>query len=332
MGKKTNYKLNPVLSLITETGGEFTVQDIADRAAVSYTTAIRAVQMSVDKGVVSYLRGNRPKIYRNENPSNPYQEILEISNKSKKTKKIKIEKPVIQIPVQEQFEMIEHITGMVIDGTAPSFLLTGKSGVGKTWTVRKQLEEYGLVKDVDYKWISGRASPMGLYEVLHNNPAGMNIFDDCDDVLKDSGSISILKSALDLYKTRIISWPGQGTKRAELEPSFEFTGQVIFISNLDFSKVADALTSRAFKVDVQLTPEQVIEKIKIIIENVTPNGLAMSLKYKQDALEALIELKDDILAMGKNLDIRAFEKACLLRQSAGENGWKSVKSMIKHQI
>jgi hypothetical protein len=319
------------IEFITSAGGNFTVQDIADRANVSYATAYQAVKIAVDQKIATYISGGRPKIYRNQHPADiPFHEIEDKSVKPEVLDPSEVMPSCI--PVQEQFAMIEHITGMVIDGTAPAFLLTGMAGIGKTWTVRKQLEEFGLTKDVDYKWISGRASPMGLYETLHNNPAGLNIFDDCDDVLRESGSINILKSALDLYKTRIISWPSRTIKGSDLESSFEFTGQVIFISNLDFSRVADALTSRAFKVDVYLTPEQVIEKIQLIIEDIKPNGFEMKMKYKEDALEAVINLKDEILAMGKNLDIRAFEKACLLRKSAGVSDWENIKSMIKYQI
>ena len=331
---KAPVAFNRAVSHIQEISGEFTIQDIAQILDISDGPVHKACAYLKEKGVLkarSNGKRGRGMIYSVLNTSIVIETAVEeVATTDPMAGPVTFQP--VYIPVREQFEMIDHITGMVIDGTAPAFLLTGMAGIGKTWTVRNQLEEYGMKQNLDYKWISGKASSMGLYEVLQKNPTGMNVFDDCDDVLKDSGALNILKTALDLKQTKTISWPGQGTKRAKLEPEFEFSGQVIFISNLNFADLADALTSRTFKVDVQLTPEQVIEKIQLIIKEITPNGLSMSMEYKEDALEALISLKDDILALGKNLDIRAFEKACLLRQSAGDSGWGAVKEMIKYQI
>lgn len=343
---KSNWKLDPVIDLINKTGGEFTINDIVDRMDVSRFTVGRAIDILLEKNNIEHVRGGRPKVYRNVNDipeptvvsSDPvHVEPTEDSDKKIPShydhKDIPVIPPDQLIPVKDQFKMIEHITGMVLDGIAPSFLLTGMAGVGKTYAVRQEVLARDLQKDIDYQWLSGCASPLGLFRVLHDNRDGIVIFDDCDDVLKKPGSINILKSALDLYKTRVISWPSKTVADAGMDEHFEFTGQVIFISNLQFARIADALTSRAFKVDVHLTPDQVIEKIYMIIEDITPNGQVMPLEYKMDALEAFVDLKDEIIGLGKNIDIRAFEKACLLRQSVGDSGaWNDVKKMVKYQI
>lgn len=327
-------------------GGEFTYQTVAEATNVSDSCASTHLNALVASGELLYRKESWTKLYCHtgtldtEAPPVVAPVVAPIVNQPVKVKKVKKVKKVIEpvvetrlISVTKQFEMISHIAGMVMDGVAPSFLLTGMAGVGKTYAVREELEARGLQKGVDYQWVSGKASPLGLFETLHNNREGIVIFDDCDDVLKIPGAIGILKSALDLYKTRVISWPSKCVSDRGLDEHFEFSGQVIFISNIDFSKLADALTSRAFKVDVYLTPDQVIEKLHMIIGDITPNGINMRMDYKQDALDAIVDLKDEILKLGKRLDIRAFEKACLLRQSAGDTGeWDHIKTMIQDQI
>ena len=311
-----------VVTFIESTDKEFTQSYLMGSLNINQAVASLACRKLVEKGILSYRQNGRVKIYSHSKNGETHVQNETTGNVIQ----------TLHVPVDVQFGMISHITNMVLDGTAPSFLLTGMAGIGKTYAVRKEIETRELVKDLDYRWVSGKASPLGLYSVLHDNRTGLVVFDDCDDVLKQPGALAILKSALDLYKVRTISWPSKTVKDAGMDESFEFTGQVIFISNLDFSRIADALTSRTFKVDVNLTPEQVIEKIKMIIHDITPNGLVMSMEYKHDALSALIELKDEILAIGKNLDLRAFEKVCLLRQSAGPDNWDIVKKMIKYQI
>jgi hypothetical protein len=236
------------------------------------------------------------------------------------------------IPADDQFEMLEHFTQMVIQGQCPSCLIAGMPGVGKTYTIMKEFEEAGLKKDEDYIWVSGKASPMGLYQVLHNNRNGKIIFDDCDDVLKDPTSINILKAALDLYKIRTISWYSKAVRNEDLEESFEFSGQVIFICNIDLGRIHKALRSRAFRVNIQLTPEEVIARIRKIMPNIEPNGEQMAMELKQDALNAMLELSPRILSMGKGIDIRTFNKACMLRASVDKAGWEKTQKYILYQL
>ena len=324
-----------IVNFVESNGKEFTVEGLANRLDISKQSVYNICNSLSDAGALSFRKDGRLKIFRKVDGvviEKPVEKSIEPIDYIEPASIVPTVEPLI-IPVQDQMDMIAHIAGMVIDGTAPSFLLTGMAGVGKTFEILKALQARGLKRGEDYKWISGKAAPMGVYRSLHDNRNSKIIFDDCDDVIKTKGCDGILKSVLDLKKVRTVSWPSKAIDDAGLEESFEFTGGIIFISNLPFTSIGGALSSRSFKVDVFLTPDQVIEKIKLIIHDIEPNGVPMDMEFKEDALETLIEIKDEVLALGKPLDLRAFEKACLLRESAEETGnWGRIRKMVKYQI
>ena len=106
-------------------------------------------------------------------------------------------------------------------------------GLGKTYTVEQKLAESG--KDFDI--IRGTVSGVGLYMALyHMRDGGVVVLDDCDAVFRDEEPLNILKIALDSSDKRIISWRKNASwlKDNDIPNSFEFTGSVVFCTNIDF--------------------------------------------------------------------------------------------------
>jgi hypothetical protein len=137
-----------------------------------------------------------------------------------------------------------------------------------------------------------------MYRTLFENNDKVVIFDDCDSVLQDKVSANILKAALDSYDKRIITWGSEGGfGEQDLPTCFEFKGQVLFISNMERSKVNQAILSRSLVVDLSMTKVEAIERMAGILETVLPE---YSMEIKQDALAFLDENK----AMVKDLNMR----------------------------
>lgn len=170
-----------------------------------------------------------------------------------------------------------------------------------TQTVKDTLSSLGMQKDTHYYFATGTATTAGLYELLFKNRHKLTVFDDCDAVFKEPESINILKGALDTYKIREISSLTKGNKfdsagmdekeiqetyesSGKLPNKFEFTGQIIFISNLPESKFDDALLSRALHVDVHLTKKELFERMSEIMRKLCPD---VTMEKKQEALEYL---------------------------------------------
>lgn len=159
--------------------------------------------------------------------------------------------------VEERYNYLSEFTTMVAKGLANSCIITGEGGLGKTFTTVNAIEETG----VEYVKISGYSTPRGLFETLYDNNGKLLLFDDCDSVLEDKVSQNILKIALDSNDERIVSWASRVPKGSSYPKEFEYTGRIIFISNLDQSKIPQALLTRGFKVDLTMTFEEKIERL-----------------------------------------------------------------------
>ena len=252
--------------------------------------------------------------------------------------------------IEERFGFLEELIGMVIDGDAKSLVISGEGGVGKTFTVLNTLKKAGkvncntifpniedlniVVEDEedeikgkvyaqinqpqgDYVVVKGHASPKALYRLLYENRNRTIVFDDCDKVLKDETAISLLKSALDSYEDRWVSWfIEQNFGESDLPMTFKFKGKIIFISNMKLAKIDEAVKTRCFKVDLSMSKPQRIERMRNVLDGVLPQ---VELDHKQDALALLEEnmnLTDDI-------NFRSLMNLITIRNS-GSKDWKKL--------
>ena len=91
-------------------------------------------------------------------------------------------------------------------------------------------------------------------------------------------AVHMLKAALDSYDTRKLSYIStKPLKDAYGDPvprHFEFTGKIIFISNISQSKLDEAIKSRSFVSDISMNTKQMfqsIDDLKNQIETKIPN-------------------------------------------------------------
>jgi hypothetical protein len=198
------------------------------------------------------------------------------------------------------FEDLATYIDMVIKGTQPSLLITGSPGVGKTYTVLKQLKDAGLKKGVDFIHVKGRSTAAGMYITLYEENGKLIVFDDCDSVFGNADGVNVLKGALDSYGERDISWlvgrPLKDSSGKTVPKHFTFTGRVIFISNLPQRKIDDAIKSRSFVLEVALTPEDMLKKMRKDLPNVHPE---IPLPIREDALEFI----ESVSKKSKNLEL-----------------------------
>ena len=240
--------------------------------------------------------------------------------------------------INERFEFVENLVQMIASGLQPSAVITGEGGLGKTYTVNKTLIASGL-KDLSelgaleegsvvrrtkaFVSIKGYSTPKGLYRTLYENKDSVIVFDDCDSILKDPVALNLLKSALDSYGKRIISWMAEGFgKDDDLPRSFEFKGRVIFISNLSQDKIDQAIRSRSMMVDLTMNEDQKIERMETIAqsEEFLPE---FTVEYKKDALDLIRSLKDD----AKEISLRTLISVTKIRASGNKN-WKGMATYI----
>jgi hypothetical protein len=233
----------------------------------------------------------------------------------------------VAFPINQRFEFVSDLVEMVATQQTPSCIITGEGGLGKSHTVTQTLEKIGLtdVSEIEagiecppgtYRVIKGYSTAKGLYRILYENKDGIIVFDDCDSILKDPDALNILKGALDSYSKRLITW--NTSVDTELPRSFCFNGGIIFISNLSPEKLDQALKSRSMNVDLTMTLDQKIDRMKFIIEEPSflPN-VPMASKF--EALEVVDRYKQE----ANEISLRSLITVCKIKQS-GKSNWQDL--------
>lgn len=233
-----------------------------------------------------------------------------------------------EFSINERFGFVEKLVGMVASGVQQSAVITGRGGLGKTYTVSKALSAGGYTDisgcdtmEIDpefnaFRVVKGYSSPRGLYRTLYENNNGIIVFDDCDSVLENPASLNVLKAALDSYDQRIVTWNVEA-KGDDLPTSFEFTGGIIFISNKAQNEIDQAIRSRSMLVDLTMTPDEMVERMCYIASQ--PSFMPeFGDDEKMDALEFLSENRDKI----KDMSLRSLITVTKIR--AANNDWRDL--------
>jgi hypothetical protein len=277
---------------------------------------------------------------------------LPIRLERKKSEKRKQIKNVLYSSFEIKEIGIDDYYGFELDGNH-LYLLGDFTITHNTQTVKDTLASLGLNKDVDYYFSTGTATTAGLYELLYKNRNKLLIFDDCDAVFKDPESVNILKGALDTYDIREISkltksntfdslgmsdeeMAEEVERSGKLPNKFDFTGQVIFISNLPESKFDKALLSRSLHVDVHLNREELLERMRLIMRRLAPD---VEFDKKVEALEFLSDICDkyptkfdlNIRTLIHAINLRAHNEQMIQVGDKEEPVWKLLirKYLIK---
>lgn len=171
--------------------------------------------------------------------------------------------------IADRFEILEEMTMAAIQNDIRGMIVVGPPGVGKSFSVIKQLERAHLFDQVAdraprYDIIKGAITPIGLYCQLYKNSAANHVlmFDDCDSILTDELSLNLLKAALDSGKKRKLCWNAEShaLRNEGIPDNFDFKGSVIFITNLNFDHIRSkklqdhlaALQSRCHYLDLTM--------------------------------------------------------------------------------
>jgi hypothetical protein len=170
----------------------------------------------------------------------------------------------------------------------------------------------------DYVVVKGFSTARGLYQTLWDNNGKLIIFDDTDAILKgDKVALNILKAALDSYGKRTISWNAMMSASDDTPNCFDFTGKIIFLSNLSQAEMDGAVKSRSLLIDLHMTNHEIIEHMENIIDSFLPNELDMDSK-----LMSLEFIKTHINEI-PNLNMRTWIKVGRICKSFPDN-WEEL--------
>lgn len=254
--------------------------------------------------------------------------------------------------IDEKFEEFERIIKTSVTNYKDCFcnglILTGAPGTGKTYNIKKWLNE--LVESGQlggYDEFSGKISPITLFQVMNdasNKENNVLLLDDCD-VFTQPESLNILKAALNTNTNnnsdgtgfRKVSYGTKGQVK-----SFEFKSYLIMITNENFQRegnndISDhlkAVLDRIHLMSVTLTPEDVNIKNLSIVEEFINNNSTLKERTKNELAKVFHEEISQFIEYGCfekckiNLSIRFFMKLADLIILFG-NSWKSFSTDYK---
>lgn len=220
--------------------------------------------------------------------------------------------------INQKFDILNNLTSMVVNEFTPSLIVTGQGGLGKTHSVTKTIENNELSED-EFIFFKGYSTARGLYNALYDNNGKLIVFDDCDSILEDKVAINILKSALDSYDKRTLTWMAKMSKNDEYPQQFDFTGRIIFISNKTKSSIDQAILSRSLTVDLTMSSDEKIERMSFVLDRILPE---YELEVKQEALQFLSENKTN-----DNINFRTLIMISKIRKAFSDN-WKEMATYM----
>lgn len=187
--------------------------------------------------------------------------------------------------IEKRFSMLGILGEAVVQGNVNSLMVAGAPGVGKTYELERRLENSLNNGDIQsYESIKGTISALILYKKLYENKdkGQVVLLDDVDRIFGDEEAMNILKAALDSSVVRKVCWSKNSRFLQDegVPNSFDYSGQVIFITNTNPDRVIakdgrmsphmNALISRCVFLDLCIhDSNEILIRIEQVIKNST---------------------------------------------------------------
>jgi RNase adaptor protein for sRNA GlmZ degradation len=150
-----------------------------------------------------------------------------------------------QTDIDVYYEKLRNCIEVMLNSNDFNLLIvSGNGGMGKTVQIKKFLCQM----NADFSYLCGHTTPYQLYRILYENSDKVIVFDDCNPILENTTSISLLLQACDTRKLRVVMW--NTSKKTDISKRFEFNGKIIIITNKSFEQIYEPLLSRSIKCEV----------------------------------------------------------------------------------
>lgn len=249
------------------------------------------------------------------------QAIIEMPSGNERTVSLKELEAPLNPDINTRFHYFEKMVKLALNRRIPSLIVAGKGGIGKSFTLSNMIKSEEL-EEADYMVIKGYSTALALYETLYNYSNKIVVFDDCDSILKDSNALNILKSVLDSYSERKVSWLTSGSRRVSSAPPYYiFSGTVIFLSNWDKEDFDQTILSRSVMIDLHMTEDELIDRMKKIIDFLDV-GKDLSRREKLKVISIISKYKKTV----SDLNLRTLRKALSIYEESKD------MELVRYQI
>lgn len=261
---------------------------------------------------------------------------IEIQGESRK---IEVVKSVDEMKeqIRKRFNVMGMMSKGIIGGNVRSLIISGAAGIGKTYSLDKELTAAKDRGEIEYSLVNGKISGIGLYCKLYENRFSNSVLmiDDVD-VFSDMDILNLLKAALDSGEKRMVCWSTASSflEERDIPNSFEFEGTVVFITNVDVDRELEkgsklsphinALVSRSVYLDLCVhTNQEVMIRVEDVI--MTTDMLQKRGLKNSDVVEVVTWMKDNVSRL-RNVSLRTALYIADFVMTDSKN-WKDIASV-----
>lgn len=263
----------------------------------------------------------------------------------------KTNNPIVN-KVIEKFDSVYIMTKSFVenrDSAIKAILVSGDAGTGKTYWVKKAIEDLKLMPEDVYYVKGASISAAALFVLLYmfREAGKILVLDDCDIIHKSPAEknaiLDMLKGATEVTKgDRMLSWikatPNDLMKKNNVPVTFNFQGSVIWITNDTIEDIAkkaknhwNAISSRFNQIKVYLSAEEklsytlyLIEQCGMLGKNCEGKEGGYSIKVQNDTIDYISEHWETL----SEITPRVATKIADMRENYPSN-WRTL---VKNQI
>lgn len=194
-------------------------------------------------------------------------------------------------------------------------IISGEAGLGKSWVIKS------IVKKQTAKWAyrNNFSTPLALYKFLYTYREGYTIIlDDIEGILQEKKGVSLLKSALNTEKVRIVSYDST-TEKLDVPSPFNFNSKIIILTNEAKDSIDKALLSRVMKKEITFTFKEKMNTAEKILGFHYRSNLP-----QKDREEILSFIKENSSGITEGFSFRTIMQIAEYYTHNKENGWRTM--------
>ena len=206
--------------------------------------------------------------------------------------------------LEKKLQLVRDLVTAVAKGFKTGLFLYGSGGVGKSFTVLRQLE----CLQACFQLYNSRMTAKGLFRTLQHAPDAIHVLEDMERVTKDADAQGVLRSALWAQPghERVITW----TTATDGAERFVFRGGLILISN---RPLADLPELRALATRIEVHRLEVADaELTALMRDLASRGYRQQEKMvvgPEECLQVTEHLLRECRAAGCPLDLRLQQKS-----------------------
>jgi hypothetical protein len=206
--------------------------------------------------------------------------------------------------LDKKLKLIDDRVEAVVKGFQTGFYLCGAGGLGKSYSVHRQLQRL----ECDFRTFNSRMTAKGLFNALERSPDAVHVLEDMERITGDRDAQGVLRSALWSQgdRERIVTWTTSDGERR-----FSFRGGLIMTANRPLADLPElrALATRIAVMKLEVTDAELVAHTR----RIAASGWQRH-HYKLEPEKAR-EVCEQVIAECRKancpLDLRLLDNSCM---------------------